>query len=240
MLKSVLDLFRKKPATPETAQKASSAETAPTQESQPVRWLAKDDPRNPFTVEGYDCLRFVSTMRSTTADERIATSFANLRASLGQEHIGVLPENAIELECRLAYPSGEVAEGALFKAQQMEDKWDVYLYGDRMYFSRSWTGVLMYAAGFIATSNSLTINRVWVPSELAGDPKYFLRQLDYLVKSHILGRRIPHPLPADFERDMQAIALFSLSQYGRQCCFGTFEETLREDITKPQPVPSKA
>lgn len=241
MFKSVLDLFRKKPAIPPaTTQKAASAEAAPVEESPLVRWLAKDAPGNPFTVDGYDCLRFVSTMRSTTADQRIATSFADLRASLGQEHVGALPENAIELECRLAYPAGEVSDGALFKAQQMEDKWDVYLYGERMYFARSWTGALMYVAGFIATSDSLTINRAWAPPELAGDPQYFLRQLDYLVKSHILGRRVPHPLPADFERDMQAIALFSLSQYGRQCCFGTFEETLREDIAKRRPVPSEA
>jgi hypothetical protein len=239
MFKSMLDLFRKKPTGANAQAAPTAAAASATQDAPPAsRWLSKDDPRNPFTVDGYDCLAFVSTMISTTSDERIATSFTNLRASIGQEHVGTLPEDAIELESHLAYPfDGEVTDGALFKAQQMEDKWDLYLYADRLYFARSWTGALVYVAGFVTTPDHLVIDRVWAPREQAGDPQYLLRQLDYLVKSHILGRRLPHPLPAGLERDTQAIALFSFGQYGRRCCFGTFEETLGEDIAKPRTAP---
>lgn len=180
-------------------------------------------------------------MISTTSDERIATSFTALRASLGQEYVGTLPQDAVEIESRLVYPlKGAIADGALFKAQQMEDKWDLYLYGDRLYFVRSWTGALTYVAGFVITSDHLIIERLWASREQAGDPQYVLRQLDYLVKSHALGRRLPHPLPDHLERDTQAIGLFSFGQYGRRCCFGTFEDTVRDDIAKPRPAPAQA
>lgn len=93
-----------------------------------VRWLGRDDPRNPFTVDGFGCLSFVRAMRSTTKDKDVADRFVALRSSVGRNHAGQLPQGASAIEHRLVYPGGGTADGVLFKAQQMEQKWDIYLY----------------------------------------------------------------------------------------------------------------
>lgn len=206
--------------------------------AQPLgQWLDASDPKNPFTVGGYDCLAFVQSMVSTTKDEDVAASFVALRTDLGRGHIGKTPDDAVELDCQLEYPlNGLLSDGALFKAQQMEDKWDIYIYQDRLYFCRSWTGDLLFVAQFLSTSDRFVIHALWAPRELtADDPRYPVRVLDYLVKSHVLLRRCPHPLPVELQQDASAIALFSFSQFGRHCCFGTYEETLVSDLRKHLP-----
>lgn len=212
-------------------------------ESQPaVQWLEKDDPKNPFTVNGYDCLAFVRSMLSTTQDPAVATSYSALRASDGREHIGLVPSGAVALECRLEYPfDGETSDGVLFHSSRMEEKWDIYLYADRIYFCRSWTGALSFVAHFSTTGNALVIHQVLATSSGPDmDYRYVVRQVDYLVRSHILKQGHPHPLPAGLERDPASVGLFSFSQYGWLCCFGTFDDTLRRDIRKPQIEPAEA
>ncbi|MFC4314139.1 hypothetical protein ACFPN2_34010 [Steroidobacter flavus] len=201
-----------------------------------VRWLGKDDPRNPFTVDGYDCLAFVRAMRATTNDKDVADKFVALRKSVGANHVGQMPEGATAIEHRLVYPGGGTADGVLFKAQRMEQKWDIYLYGSRLYFCRSWTDALVFCADFSTTANTLAIETIWAPVEaIDGGPGLAVRQVDYLIKNHLLRRAVPHPLPEGLEKDPGTIGLYSFSQYGSLCCFGTYADTLRGDLHKPRP-----
>lgn len=167
-------------------------------------------------------------MRAVTQDQKIAESFLTLRQSVGAEYKGVLPEQAVELDCDLRYEyAGEVAEGILYKASQMEEKWDIYLYGDRIYFCRSWTGALVFVAEFTATGSEIVISRIWAAGELTEpDSTFAIRQVDYLIKSHIFGRAVPHPLPENLPREPQTVGLHSFSQYGSMCCFATYEDTI--------------
>lgn len=197
------------------------------------QWLAKGDPANPFVIDGYDCLSFVSSMISVTADQQIAETFAELRNSMGAENAGTLPNDPKEVAASLEYPyDGPVADGPLCKAAQMEHKWDIYLYGDRLYFCRSWTGMLTYVAEFSVGASSLKIARVWVSGDCADTSDFAIREIDYLIKSHLYGRQVPHPLPDEIARDPEDVALYSFSQYGNMCCFGTFEDTLADDLLK--------
>jgi hypothetical protein len=206
--------------------------TDPDQE--PVcRWVAKTDEANPFEVDGYDCLSFVSSMISTTADQRIAETYLSLRDSLGDENVGKLPTAPNEVAATLEYLyDGPVADGPLFKAAGMEQKWDIYLYDDRLYFCRSWTGMLTYVAEFSLGDSSLRIPRVWVSGDNAHTTDFAIREIDYLIKSHVYRRQVPHPLPNEITRDPHEVALYSFSQYGNMCCFGTFEDTLPDDLLK--------
>ena len=45
----------------------------------------------------------------------------------------------------------------------------------------------------------------------------------------------PHPLPPELGRDVQAIALYSSSMYGRVSWFGTFADTLLDQPLKHPP-----
>lgn len=190
------------------------------------RWLAEDDAANPFNVEGFDCLAYVRSMRAVTQDPEIAELFLTLRQTVGAEYKGELPEDSAELACDLRYGyEGEVAEGILYKSSQMEEKWDVYLYGDRIYFCRSWTGALLFVAEFSTTGTEIVIRRIWAAGEL--DDGYAAQQVDYLIKSHLYGLAVPHPLPRSVPREPEAVGSYSFSQYGSNCCFATYEDTTR-------------
>lgn len=196
------------------------------------RWLAKDDAANPFNVEGFDCLAFVCSMRAVTNDQKIAESFLSLRRTIGAEYKGKLPEEAIESACDLRYEyAGEVAEGMLYKSSQMEEKWDIYLYGDKIYFCRSWTGDLVLVAEFSTTGSEIVISKVWASKEVAESDEGLARQqVDYLIKSHVMRRAVPHPLPENLPREPETVGAYSFSQYGNVCCFATYEDTTRAEL----------
>lgn len=227
------NLFGGREATP-TPTAATSNAVASTPE---VRWLGKDDPRNPFTVDGYDCLAFVRSMLSTTKDQDIAARFVALRSSVGSNHAGQMPAGATAIGHRLVYPGGGIADGALFKAQQMEQKWDIYLYGDSLYFCRSWTDTLVFRAKFSTTADSLAVETIWADVDaIEGGRDQAVRQVDYLIKNHLLRRAVPHPLPETLPKDPNTVGLYSFNLYGNKCCFGTYADTLHNDLGKPRPT----
>jgi hypothetical protein len=194
--------------------------------------MSKEDVRNPFVVEGFDCASFVRSMLSTTGDARVAESFTRLRGSDGREHIGQLPVAAREVQCQLSYRfDGQLGEGALFKASAMEEKWDIYLYSNRLLFCRSWTGTLAFVAEIDCTPTHVRITRLRLSGEGPAD-ELAVRQVDFLIKSHLYRQVVPHPLPRDLPPQEQAVGHYSFAQYGRVCWFGTYDDTLQSPITK--------
>jgi hypothetical protein len=134
-----------------------------------------------------------------------------------------MPRNASSFDCRMTYPlSRQFAEGPLFKAEAMEDKWDVYCFDPHLYFVRSWTGALEYRATIRTGGDLLAITRI----ESAGgrDADFSIRTLDYLVKSHIFGVVVPHPLPSELPAEPMQIAAWSFSSFGRRCALGTYAD----------------
>ncbi|MET0334819.1 MAG: hypothetical protein ABW190_11155 [Rhizobacter sp.] len=227
MIKKLLERLRgAPPVTP-----AAPATPTASDDTPPVRWLTKGDPGNPFNVDGFDCFGFVSSMLSTTKDPAIATSFSSLRSDEGLSVRGTLPDDPIEIPCALSYEfDGGTRDGPLFKSQAMEEKWDLYLYDQRLYFCRSWTGALTFVAEIKPEEKSLRIPRLWASGP--EDTALAIQQVDYLIKSHLYQQRVPHPLPPELPREPTPVALYSFSQYGRLCCFGSFESTLGDDLLK--------
>jgi hypothetical protein len=43
---------------------------------------------------------------------------------------------------------------------------------------------------------------------------FVLRQMDFLVKSHVYERLAPHPFPAEFGRDTQPLEAYTFAWYG--------------------------
>jgi hypothetical protein len=193
-----------------------------------VRRLAADDPDNPFGLDGYDCAAFVNSFFSTTADPAIARSFEEGRASTGAELEGRLPDGAQALDCALEYEMDvPLADGVLFRAEAMEDKWDIFLQGNRLAFCRSWTGNLALLADIAREGQMLTVSRVWAPAKaVRDDPEVPVRQVDYLIRSHLLGRKVAHPIPTSVSREANSVGAYSFSVYGRNCVFGSFEDTI--------------
>lgn len=185
------------------------------------RILAAD---NPYGVDLWDCATFAQSMLSTTSDASVAAQFVRLRASMGSEHRDHIPADASVTNCTLDYPAVHaLSDGPLFKAKEMEDKWDVYFFHPHIYFARSWGGQLIYRATVRFENQSLVITRI----ESAGghETEFSRRAVDYLVKSHILGAAAPHPLPGDLPVEATQIAAFSFSTFGRRCAYGTYADT---------------
>ena len=192
-----------------------------------VRWLAAGDPSNRFGIEGYDCADFVRARISTTTDQSVAACFVQGRRSTGTEHSGKFPPDAVALDCASSYQLPvQLMEGAVFLAAQMEDKWDIFLQGGCLIFCRSWTAGLELVAQVGLTPSSLEVSRVWAKSEIFNvDANMPVRMVDYLIRSHVIGRIAPHPLPTNLPRSAQDVGNFSFSLFGRNCVFGSFEDT---------------
>jgi hypothetical protein len=241
MFEKILSRLWKKNLTP--AKKESDADTRDLSPQQPdntsfaPRWMDATDPGNPFGIAGCDCFAYTQSLRSTTSQENVESYF-NLRGDFGKRLIGLLPDNCMEIPCSLEYPyAGEIADGALFKSQAMEEKWDIYLYQSRIYFCRSWTGVLAYVGEIEFNDGKVRIHKIYAPREIAeDDTEYAIRQVDYLNKDHLFKSVEPHPLPKNFPLDLDKIAAFSFSQYGSKCCFATYEDTINFQCPPRKPA----
>jgi hypothetical protein len=192
-----------------------------------LAWLGPDE--NPFHIRVLDCRPFSTAMISTTQDPSIAARFGQLRSASGEEHRGRHPEDAVVARCELSYPlNSESRDGPLFLAQQMEDKWDIYLYDGHLYFARSWTGDLVFRAAFECKEKEAVITAVEASrAQVMGDAALAVRAVDFLVKTHLCRQEAPHPFPQGFPEDKKALAVYSFSGYGRWAFYGSFEDTTK-------------
>ena len=179
---------------------------------------------NPFNKRFLDVRSFTQTMLSTTSDENIARKYLELRNSMGKEYIGSLIENETDATANLNYNhNGEQLEGAVFKSNSMECKWDIYAYNNFFYFVRSWTGIVEYKAKFAIYSDKLVINRVYYNREI--NKTNAMNDIHFLMKSHAIGIMFPHQIPKDLT-NKEDIAFYSFSRFGNIACFATYDDLL--------------
>jgi hypothetical protein len=197
-----------------------------------IRWLAPSD--NPFGVELLDCRSMA--LDSPAMESTITETYLGDRASDGRRLVGRIPDDAESRECLLRYPfEGTSGDGALFRSMVMEDKWDIDLYEGHLYFARSWTGQLVFRAAIAFVEGQATVTSVTAPREMfEPDPLHPIAIVDFLIRSHVHGWSVPHPLPPGAGSDPGQLALVSFSLFGRHAHFGTFADTTR---LEPQPFP---
>ncbi len=189
-----------------------------------AKWISATE--NQFGIDILDCSEFCQSMVSTTSDPNLATSFVQLRSSLGEQYRGIFPPNLTWYECNLSYPyDGQHKDGPLFKAEEMEDKWDIYLFDEILYFTRSWSGDLVFVAKASFGLNQVHLKSAGANAELKQDCEDTIAVVDYLMKRLLYGMIVPHPLPKDLPNDPDTLALFSFSQYGRYAIYGTYTDT---------------
>jgi hypothetical protein len=206
----------------------SKLKTKPKPDDQPAkpRWLAAD--QTPFGIEVLDCRPLTQTMLAVTGSFDIATNFTTSRQADGRDYVGKEPADARVIECRLRYPfsGSKPPAGPLFKAAEMEDKWDLYVYDDTLYCVRSWTGDLLYSARARFGDGEFGLEEMRFAGNAGELPQYSVRALDFLIKSHVYNLGVPHPLVDASTRDPEQLAVMSFSVFGRRAWFGAFEETV--------------
>jgi hypothetical protein len=189
----------------------------------PARWL--DPGENPWGLRLLDCSQNACSMMSTAADPEIARTYARLRNSTGEELRSAAFHPTLSIACNLAYDvSQRIPDGPVFKSQVMEEKWDIYIFDDYLYFCRSWGGQIFYRVALQHEPRALKVHLVEAGHKT--NEKATLRDVDFLIKSHVLSAKALHSLPQELGRDIQKLVLFSFSAYGRMGLYGTIEETI--------------
>jgi len=180
---------------------------------------------NPFGVDILDCSAFAQSTVATTSSAEVAARFSQLREDTGEHCRGKEPALAFTTEYHLEYPSAVHQDGPIFTANQMEDKWDIYLFDGDFYFARSWTGDLVFKARVTFDHLSAKVTKISGQRESSTfrDP---VAVVDFLVKSHVYGLVAPHPLPNTPETQPSHLASWSFARYGRRGLFGT-----KSDVT---------
>jgi hypothetical protein len=183
-----------------------------------VHWTPAAE--NPFGVDVLDCAGFAQSMVSVTSSAEIAMRFTQLRSAKGEHCQGKEPGNTVTRRCHLEYPFETHRDGPVFLAEQMEDKWDIFLFDGDLYFARSWTGDLVYRASVSFEQSNAVVTQVRGQRDegAAEDP---VAVVDFLIKSHVYGLVAAHPLPNMPQTDARDLAHWSFARYGRRGLFGT-------------------
>jgi hypothetical protein len=177
---------------------------------------------NPFNKRILDIRSFTQTMIATTSKKSIAELYNELRKSVGEEYIGKDVVNARSSKTDLRYPhNGTELRGAAFKSDSMDCKWDIYIYDSCFYFTRSWTGELVYKAISQITSDFIKIIEIQHPDTI--ESKDSINNVHFLILSHANRRPMPHKIPAGIIGDKE-IALYSFSEFGNRACYASYED----------------
>ena len=188
------------------------------------KWIEAKD--NPFNVRIFDCREYAINMISSTKNQEIVHNFLQSRKSNGQEYIGKFPEGGAKCNVELNFNTKgkKIPDGILFKAQKMESKWDIYKYADFIFFVRSWTAELVYVCNYIPTEAGFKVNLVVLDERKINqnDPHFEFKVLEFLIRSHILGLQVPHPLPKELKNENEAILGYSYSIYGNRGYYGYY------------------
>lgn len=114
----------------------------------------------------------------------------------------------------------------LFKAEKMEQKWDVWGFKDVLIFARSWTGRITYALQWGIKKDQLIIKKIQVDEDfLEGQPPlYATMELKFLLETLVFGKFTAHPIPAELKNDIPAAEEYSFHRHGCQGRIGIFVE----------------
>jgi len=190
-----------------------------------VRWLEAG--QNPFGMRVLDCRSVTTHLIASSQDQSVADRFLTLRRQDPAELAGSAPEDAVTLPCALRYPDpAALPDGLDYRAQVMEDKWDIFQLGDTLLFLRSWTGHQIFQAHIMTSGDDLVVDSIRAAAGiLTAEPDYTIAQVDFLIKTHLYRREVPHPLPVELPEDVANLVLYSFSQYGRWAYYGSYENT---------------
>ncbi|MEM7674905.1 MAG: ankyrin repeat domain-containing protein [Myxococcota bacterium] len=167
--------------------------TAEAPVAEPARWLAADDPGNPFEFPILDLMITQSLMAASddpAAASRAISWSQDLGASLNPQE--VLAEAPIS--CDLRYPiSGRLPDGLLFAPETMDQKWVICFREGRIIVARSWTGDVAAVAETRYDNDCLVIYELRIAAStplLTDNPA---EVFDWLIRSHALDQRLPFP-----------------------------------------------
>ncbi len=189
-------------------------------------WLEPSD--TPLGVRALDCRPVAFGMLCFTKERAVAQRYNELRLSSGEQVQGQAPLSPLKVPCDLRYPHNgtEVPDGCAFRAECMEDKWDAFLFKGYLYLTRSWTGELVYKAKIDFAEDAVQVSEIEAnDTSCDHSPQLAVRQLDFLIRSHLTHLPVAHPVPESVPPEPRQIALYSFTTYGRRGLFASYDDT---------------
>ena len=198
-----------------------------------LRWL--DASESSFGVRALDCRSVAHGMVSTSKSPEVLNYFSSQEALRGEQFRTATPANSQAFALDLAYVGFGIpeTEGAVYLAETMEDKWDIFRFGDALFFVRSWNGALVHRARFAASNGELVITEVSTEdspaSSVPGLREKTRREIDFLLRTHLHRERVPAPLPPGVSESAapESLAMIAFQRVGRWASFATEADTTR-------------
>jgi hypothetical protein len=198
-----------------------------------LRWI--DASESPFGVRVLDCRSVAHRMVSTSKSPEVLDYFASQEALGGEQFRTATPANSQAFALDLCYSGLYIpeTEGPVYLAQVMEDKWDIFRFGDALFFVRSWSGTLVHRATFAAPNGVLVITEVSTEaSRASSDPGLWeitRCEIDFLLRTHLHRERVPVPLPPGLAGSAapESVAMLAFGRFGRWASFATEADTTR-------------
>jgi hypothetical protein len=167
---------------------------------------------HPFEGRILDLQRFAMGVQAS-ADDDTVQRFEALR---GRPTRRVQRQQVLEpqtFHTHLTFPVKDVHSfGPMFRAARIAEKWDIDLTEGILWFSRSWTGEVVFKAYFERDPIGIRVTKIeaagaWCDASVPA-------QVDFLVWSHLIGRPVPHPVPPGLLDTPERTALWSFGRFG--------------------------
>lgn len=202
-----------------------------TEPSAPVpRWI--DASANGFGVALVDCRPVALTYGSWSKDQNVAKCYLDLRSDSGARVRDTAPVNAARSAPHLSYPFTDARpeDGPVFRSSRMEEKWDVTWLSPFIYFTRSWTGDVVFRVEVEFGDHQMVVRELLAANPSSGkkpDEQQAACDADFLIKTLMYRWEGPHFLPCSPSDDPMTIAMASFAKFGRHGLFATYVDTTR-------------
>jgi hypothetical protein len=192
-----------------------SGEDKNSRPAEKAKWLAADDPGNPFGFELLD-LMVTQHVIATSQDRDVAARSVSWGASSGAELDCVAARERPATECTIRLPiDRSLSDGLLFMPTSMDEKWVIAWRHGTIIAARSWTGAVDTIADARIDGSTLVIERIRAiessPLVMFGDlPDTF----EWLLRSHALREKLPFPVNSTGAAMFENVPLSAFAAFG--------------------------
>ena len=180
-----------------------------------AKWLAADDPGNPFGVELLD-LMVTQTVIATSEDRSVAERAVSWGTSSGADLNIAAAAARPSTACTIRLPIDRgLPEGLLFTPASMDEKWVIAWRQGRIIAARSWTGGVEAVADARIDGSTLVIDGI---RAIESSPLVTLGALpqtfEWFLRSHALREKLPFPADAEGAAMLEAVPLSAFTAFG--------------------------
>ncbi len=204
---------------------------------QPVVWLPPE--ASPFAVRVLDVRPVTLGTLSVSGDPRMAQNAVSYGGEDGSSFASERPVSARRVEATLRFRAPErIVEGALFIPREMEDKWALFVARGELVVVRGWQRKVFLRAPLRVEGDALVVGPFeGALRDDAEGAEFTVRAVDFLLRTHALDLPWPAPLPGDGAPE--SLAMFCMSQFGRQAHFAAIDPPPRDVPARPLRVMSR-